>query len=122
MKHWIGRVDIPSGNITPIKEVDSAEIAWKFIREMNSQQEQIDKENSELKIAKDNLQFNLPKYDKEVHVSLTKFIKLKTKIKHEMKEGLSEEDKKIYHAAYLLRVIPTNTKLVYMAIHELKDM
>lgn len=122
MRHWIGRVDIPSGNITPLSEVNSPEDAWEFIHRTNSQQDQINKENKELKIAKDNLPFDVPAYDKEVHGNLGQYIKLKVKLKQKAKAELSSEDREIYHKEYTKCVIPKNTKLVYMAIHEPKDL
>ena len=122
MRHWIGRVDLPSGNITPLNEVASAEEAWDFIHRTNSENDRINKENHALKVAKELIPFKIPEFDKEVHESLSKYLKLKIKLKQQAKESLSPEDRKTYHAPYIPNVIPKNTKLVYMAIHELSDL
>lgn len=122
MKHWIGRVDIPSGNITPIKEVDSDEIAWKFIKETNSNQNEINEGNSKLKQAKIKLAPIYPKFDKDLHGSIGKYQRIKAEIRGNHRLNLSEEDNITYYAKYAQDVIPAKTKLVYMAIHELKDM
>lgn len=118
MRHWIARIDLPSRNITPLKEVDSSEEAWDFILRTNAENDRINKENHALKVAKDLIQFNIPAFDKEIHESLSKYIKFKIKQKQKAKESLSPEDSKIYHSPYIPNVIPKNTKLVYMAIHE----
>lgn len=119
MQHWIARLDIPSGNITPIRRVETAEMVYDFIRDTHHRQDVINKENSKLKALKEAIDFNIPKYDKDVHGKLGDYIKLKIKLKQKAKEELSEVDKEIYHRQYIPNVVQKNTKFVYMAIHEL---
>lgn len=118
MRHWLGRIDLPSRNITPIKEFDSEEEVIECIHKTNSENEEVNKFNSQLKIAKKNLPIVIPEFDKEIHKSLTQYIKLKKKIRREAADNLSEEDTKIYRDTYKQNPVPFGTKLVYMKIYE----
>ena len=114
MRHWIGRVDIASGNIKALREFDSEEIVWNEIEQINIKQQEINKHNNELKLRKSFIKFNVPEFNKEIHGSLKKYLKLKNKLKSE----LNEEDRKLYHEPYLETIIPYGTKLVYLVVHE----
>lgn len=122
MRHWIGRVDIPSGNITLLHEVDSSETARGYILNTTEENKKIMEVNNKLKELKESLLFNIPKFDKEVHETLHKWLKLKDKLKRAQKSSLCEEDQKIYHAAYLKELFPKWCKLVYVAVHEMEEI
>lgn len=121
MRHWVGRIDLPSRNITAIKEFDSEEDCIEFIHNKNVENEEVNQYNSQLKIAKRNLPIIVPDFDKEIHKSLTQYIKLKKKIKREIVETLSEEEQKTYSNLYKISPVPHGTKLVYMKIYEIGD-
>ena len=114
MKHWIGRLDIRSGNITPLREVVSEEAAWDYIREFHVIQDNINKENSKLKQKKSEVKIDVPDYNKEIHGSIKQYIKLKK----EAKENLPQEVKDLLAKEYLKNVIQNGTKLLYLAVHE----
>lgn len=122
MRHFIGRVDIASGNVKILKELESPEEVRDSIRSINRENDRICKENSDLKIAKSKLPSNIPHYNPEIHGSLNQYIKLKKKLKNEYQASLSPEELKLYHEPYAERAIPFGTKLVYVAVHDLEEI
>jgi hypothetical protein len=122
MRHFVGRVDIASGNVKLLREVESSEDAVCKIHEANQENDNINKANNLLKIAKGKLPSYIPHYNPELHGTLNQYMRLKKKLKIEYKDSLSPEDRKLYHEPFTEPVIPVGTKLVYVTVHELKEL
>lgn len=117
MLHWIGRFSLEHNKVKPLQQVESEEAAWALIHELNSKQDQINKENNRIHISRWKINNSIPRYNADVHGSIKQYIKFKK----EYIKNLSEEDREVLDMVYIKRIIPLRNKLVYLAVHEVQQ-